>query len=85
VTCLAGDAGACTGPLRIVSSAGTPFLVGKARVSVASGSTETLAVSLTKAARSRLAATGRLAVKTTLKVTAGALSATLTSSSSLRT
>jgi len=75
VTCLAGAAGPCRGPLRLTSVSGTPFLVGRGSVSAAAGSTETVVVPLTRAARKRLA---------TLRVSAGSFTATLVSTSTLR-
>ncbi len=82
VTCLAGTEGACSGTLRLVSATGS--FVGKATLSIAAGSRQGVLVSLSRAARARLEDKGRLAVKSTLDVHAGSLSATLTSTSTLR-
>jgi hypothetical protein len=77
VTCLAGTEGACSGTLRLISWA--------RRISpLAAGSRAGVLVSLRRAVRARLEDKGRLAVKSTLEVHAGSLSATLTSTSTLR-
>lgn len=81
VTCLSGSAGTCKGTVRITSG---QLAVGKTKVSIASGAVAKVLVPLSNAARDRLDATGRLPVKTTLTVHAGGLSATLTSTSTLR-
>ena len=81
VTCLSGSAGTCKGTVRITSG---QLVVGKTKVSIASGSVAKVLVPLSSAAQDRLDANGRLPVKTTLTIHAGGLSATLTSTSTLR-